>query len=938
MALAIDLLDELIAGWLNWETNGAYYVKRLAVLIALGDDVVTLTPKEKKVVRGLKTLLSEDEWQDLPALIARRKAGDLHELASDRQRTLLQAEAERQRNERERERERLEQERLNEERARAERRAALLHRLKATFSTDFLEADRYFVGDADSSLLTSAEYDELRADFVRDWSHRELPQALDSEQAAAVATASSDTLVIARAGSGKTTTLVGRAIFLQRHCHVSAHELMLVAFNRKAADEIKARLTNSLGDQLPHVMTFHALAHALVHPEEQLIYDDPGSDQLGLSRELQTAIDEHIRSGSHSDQIKNLMLAHFREDWERIVAGRFHLAMDEFLSYRRALPRESLRGELVKSFGERVIANTLFEHGVEYQYERSFRWGGVRYRPDFALPVGSTGGVVIEYFGMEGDPDYDAMSRGKREFWSDRPEWKLLEFSARDLARLGVEGFAQELVRKLRAEGIRCERRTEEEIWSLVKVRAVDRFTEAMRTFAGRARKANITVETLAEKVQAHIPCSTAERLFLSVAISIYGDYLQRLHSFGKEDFDGLMWRAVKLVQSGQTGFTRDRQRERGDLARLRFILVDEFQDLATSFFELLAAARSVNPQVQLFFVGDDWQAINGFAGSEVRFLRSFEDYFPNGSRHYIRTNFRSASSVVEIGNAVMAHDGGPGGVPIRTDRGLVQLCRVDDFEASAAEQQRHAGDDITPAVARLCRGFLDRGLDIAILARRRGMPWYVNFQTPGVGRDGLTRFQEHIRSLFPEADRARISASTVHAYKGLEASAVILLDVVDRSYPLIHPNWVLTRVFGDTIERIDAEERRLLYVAITRAKDALAIVTDGTHPSPYLADIQRHVDLAPLSWAEWPPCPSLDGASLEVRVHNSYQVRDQLKALGYRWNASGRYWYRAIMADGFSIESLHRQAWAKDGVRIEVLTETGDLVHRWRADPRLAP
>lgn len=61
-------------------------------------------------------------------------------------------------------------------------------------------------------------------------------------------------------------------------------------------------------------MTFHALAHAIVHPEEELVYDDQSADQPLQSREIQEVIDEHIRSPQHRDLIRELMLAHFRED------------------------------------------------------------------------------------------------------------------------------------------------------------------------------------------------------------------------------------------------------------------------------------------------------------------------------------------------------------------------------------------------------------------------------------------------------------------------------------------------------------------------------------------------------------------------------------------------------------------------------------------------
>ena len=94
------------------------------------------------------------------------------------------------------------------------------------------------------------------------------------EQAKAIATVSPKTLVTARAGSGKTRTIVNRAIFLFSKCGIDPSEMVLLAFNRKAAAELKERLLEFAPEfEKCHIMTFHALAYALVHPEEDLITD-----------------------------------------------------------------------------------------------------------------------------------------------------------------------------------------------------------------------------------------------------------------------------------------------------------------------------------------------------------------------------------------------------------------------------------------------------------------------------------------------------------------------------------------------------------------------------------------------------------------------------------------------------------------------------------------
>jgi DNA helicase-4 len=173
------------------------------------------------------------------------------------------------------------------------------------------------------------------------------------------------------------------------------------------------------------------------------------------------------------------------------------------------------------------------------------------------------------------------------------------------------------------------------------------------------------------------------------------------------------------------------------------------------------------------------------------------------------------------------------------------------------------------------------------------------------------------------------VDISTTYKYKGLEHSAVIVLDAVKRTYPLIHPNWVFLRVFGDSIGVIEEEERRLFYVAITRSKDSLALVTETPTESPYLGDIRSHTSLNnSLSWADLAPAPSLDGARLEIRVFDAYDVRSHLRDLGYRWNNAEKYWHRAVLAEEFSFDVLLGQPRARDGIGVEVYSETGELLH----------
>ncbi len=799
----------------------------------------------------------------------------------------------------------------------------LLESLKEHFQRDFLNASDFYRARC-TDHIAAEEYETEKTDFVREWVTHLLGDSPDPEQAATIGAVDGDVQVIARAGSGKTTTLVNRALFLQQHCGVSPDEILLLAFNRKAAEEIRDRLFTYLQGSIPHVMTFHALAYALTHPKE-IIVDEPGGER-NQERALQDEIDQYLRESEDVDKIRPLMTAHFKSDWGRIVSGGYNKPPEEMMRFRRSLPHETLDGKYVKSSGEKVIANFLVEHGIGYQYERNFWWNDVNYRPDFTIFTGDDRGVVIEYLGLGRALDNEAVSEEKRSHWHDKPDWELLEFLPQDLEDDGEEKFCALLKQQLESCGISCDRLSEEELWNLIKDRAIDRFTRVVKRFIQRGRKLSLMPEELSEMVNNHECVSEVERQFLDVAQGFYASYLQRITLTGMLDFDGLLQEAAKQIENGGTVFRR--KSGKGDLGKMRHVLIDEYQDFSELFHRLMEAVRGQNPRARFFCVGDDWQAINGFAGSDLRFFQNFAQYFPDSRSLHVATNYRSAKSIVNVGNALMKGSGKPARSHKKTS-GQVVVADLANFKPTLREEREHAGDRFTPAVLRIVNKALAGGRSVVLLARKNHLPWYVDYkdQEDSSVKSGLDRFLAMVRAHLPEVHKGKITASTVHSYKGLEQDVVILLDAVPHCFPLLHSELIFTRIFGDNLETVTAEERRLFYVALTRAVEDLFILTETGDVSPFLEDLKKNMRLPTLNWSNYPP---LGGETkyFSIRVGNQYgrgskpttTIRDLLKADGYGWDKESKTWYILHPAQGFSVKDFaNRTSWSDSAVGIEV-------------------
>ncbi len=186
--------------------------------------------------------------------------------------------------------------------AAAARRTALLTELQMRFTSSFITADAYYQAEC-TVHVSAVEYEELKVDYLRKWFRANLPKddvlgkpsvQPSAEQLSAIGAVSENIQVVARAGSGKTATIVNRAFFLHKHCDIPLDQMLLMAFNRKAAREMADRLEKLMGMRPPHVMTFHALAYAIASPEGALLYDDQDGEDQAQSRFFQQVLDEHL--------------------------------------------------------------------------------------------------------------------------------------------------------------------------------------------------------------------------------------------------------------------------------------------------------------------------------------------------------------------------------------------------------------------------------------------------------------------------------------------------------------------------------------------------------------------------------------------------------------------------------------------------------------------
>ncbi len=340
--------------------------------------------------------------------------------------------------------------------------------------------------------------------------------------------------------------------------------------------------------------------------------------------------------------------------------------------------------------------------------------------------------------------------------------------------------------------------------------------------------------------------------------LAAFQEYLLALN-YPQIDFNILMSRATRILQESHSATNSALSK----VKKLKYIMVDEYQDFSYLFFSIIMAMRSNCPEAHLFVVGDDWQAINRFAGSDVDYFINFQKYFPEDVINIpLNTNYRSAKRIVENANKYMLKNYNPkaekaipfskkSGKIIRVNPQKTKFDNSDLYEDGLGDArylmalanvcqktQPVSNQPKSPfqyaEAARLLKTVLKiikkhRKKSILLLHRH-------NFTSCiGVTLENFLQALEILlleqKLLTTEQFQKQIRGMTMHKSKGLESEIVIILEANREMIMSSHPHATIFELFGDTLANEKADQQRLLYVAMTRAKERLYILSSDKKP-----------------------------------------------------------------------------------------------------------
>ena len=672
---------------------------------------------------------------------------------------------------------------------------------------------------------------------------------LDKQQITCIVKDAHNHLVIAGAGTGKTTTVVGKIKFLLKSGKYKPEDILVLSFTNASASEMSQRINQETGCNID-ASTFHKLGLNIITKVNGIV---PKITQLNLRK----FVKEQLLLNMQSDAYLNLLSSYLL--YNRVVSkSEFDFKTQaEYDEYLQLNPPTTINNEAVKSYGEMDIANFLAQNGIQYIYEhpyeidtRTSEYG--QYNPDFYLPEYD---IYIEYFGVNKNGEVPSYFKGANgmtatQTYQASMKWKRETHSANDTVLIecyAYEKFDGVLLENLKEEliekDVKLTPKTTKELWEQVSADGdsiLDGVIELFETVINLIKSNGYTIATVR---QLNIGNSNAQNnnMVLSLLEPIFNAYCNYLSEHKEIDFNDMINMATKYVEQGKY------------VSPYKYVIVDEYQDISKARYSLLCSMRESN-DYDLFCVGDDWQSIYRFAGSDIGYILNFEQYWGSTEISKIETTYRFTQKLIEIsGNFIMQN-------PVQIKKSI--KGKNDTVGFALGEISGYTDKFAIEFMAKKLED-LPRDSSVFFIGR-------YSFDAKLLSDSGLFECRYNNVSGFVEVKYRKrtdlkMNFITAHKSKGLQADYIFIINNKKSrmGFPSKIQDAAILNLLLDNCDQYPyAEERRLFYVALTRAKKKAFLVTVKNQESEFAMELKERYG-EELKREQW-ECPLCGGRLLK--------------------------------------------------------------------------
>lgn len=730
---------------------------------------------------------------------------------------------------------------------------------------------------------------------------------LDDDQRRVVLTDEDYCLVIAGAGAGKTTTVAAKVKYLVEKKGVDPEQILVVSFTNKAVQELRDKLNRDLKIDCP-IATFHSTGNAILrkqHPEKLNIVD---------SGRLYFVIQDYFRDSvlKNESLVNNLIMffsSYFDAPYEgkdlngffnKIAKSNFSTMRSELNEFqrevidRRTKKAVTIQNEVMRSHQEVEIANFLYLHNIDYEYEPLYRYDIVMakkpYTPDFIIRQGDKV-AYIEHFGITQDGKNDRFSDDELTAYKKAINDKvalhkkhgttlIYTFSKYSDGRTLLEHLQEELEKKGFDITARSSKEVMEKLVSTEENRYIRKLVNLICRFITNFKTNGFTADDFQRMY--HSTQNVRTRLFLNICNDCYLEYQRYLKENDAVDFEDMINESARVLRE-----VKEMKRK----LDFQYIIVDEYQDISRQRFDLVTALSEVT-DAKIIAVGDDWQSIYAFSGSDITLFTRFEEKMGYAKLLKIVKTYRNSQEVIDIAGNFIQRNETQIKKELKSPKHIVDPVIIYTYDGSPKKRDGDNKSGVNYEIAHAVEVTLEQimafnkqegktGKSTILLLGRFG------FDGDKLEKSGLFEYIDRGSKLksvkYPKLD---ITFMTAHASKGLGYDNVIVVNGRNETYGFpskIEDDPVLSFVIkGD--RSIDyAEERRLFYVAMTRTKNRVYFLAPEENPSEFLLEIKRDYKNVVLrgTWNENPPknstpkksCP-ICGYPMQFRYKNAYGLR----------------------------------------------------------------
>ena len=723
---------------------------------------------------------------------------------------------------------------------------------------------------------------------------------LDEEQRRVVLSDEDYTLVIAGAGAGKTTTVSAKVKYLVEKKGISPEQILVISFTNKAVGELQDKINKDLKIPCP-VTTFHKTGYAILRRQdtERRMIVDQGFMYNVINNYLKGNI---LENPELVDKLILFFGSYFDAPYEGNDLNDFfnYISKADFSTIRGNIDEysekiinertgrcQTIARETLRSAQEVLIANFLFLNGIEYTYEKPYPFSIANsyklYTPDFTITQGDKV-AYIEHFGITQDGrnnryNAEQLAKYKREvndkvmLHKNHATDLIYTFSAYNDGRSLLEHLKEELI----AHGFELHPRPSKEVFEKIvnteENRYISRLVNLVCTFIQNFKTNGYTTE----KFFAWNAKSKNERnkLFLTICEQCYHEYTKCLKERHAIDFEDMINDSARILREAE-----EQQLE----LDFKYIIVDEYQDISRQRFDLTKELSKLC-DAKIIAVGDDWQSIYAYAGSDITLFTRFKETFGYGLELRITKTYRNAQEIIDIAGGFIQKNTEQIQKALVSPKHISNPVIIQSYTEDVDRKQYEGRGGkfflVGETVEKLMKEILAENPKSSILLLGR-----YGFDGFNLTKSADFQYWEKTGNVTSKtfAD-IEMEFMTVHRAKGLGYDNVIIINAIDSVYGF--PSKIQDDPVLQYVVKVDhsieyAEERRLFYVALTRTKNRVYIVTPQQRPSEFVRELVRDypnvtlrgsLDELQQNSGDVKRCP-ICGYPLQLRYKKAYGLR----------------------------------------------------------------